>query len=277
VNRKTNEFRQTDLNHLAIEQLDRQAADSIHEASHREYTKNGVRISHAFLDGGASYHTLITGKLWLCGDDVRNRARSALTEVLLGYLTRVGFCLRSGKVLFCGLGNEGITADALGPMICSRLMVGGRDAFFRSAGFTEMYVMKTGVPSQSGIGTGEHIKVMAKHLGADLIITADAAAAKTVKRLASVVQITDRGTAAGAGCGSGGDEISAKTMPCPVISICVPTVIRSSVLAEAYGAAEGSFTEEFLVSFSEIDTITECYADLIAHAVNSIFSAPLAG
>lgn len=255
--------------------MDLCTGNSLHAPSHREYSDNGCRISHACLEDGFSYHTLITGKLWLVGEEDRNRFRTALKHILLGYITRAGFCLRSGRVLFCGLGNSGLTADAVGGMIADRLMVSGNDPVFRSAGFTELYAVKPGVPSQSGIGTGEHIRMLAEHIGADLIITADAAAAKTVKRLAAVVQVTDRGVWAGSGTGQHADEISSRTMPCPVISVGIPTVIRTSLLNEESDKTAPSDTEEFLVSRSEIDLICRCYAELVSGAVNRIFAAPL--
>lgn len=261
---------------LAIERTEIETGENLHADSHREYTDCGCRISHAVFDGIHSYHTLITGQLWLLGKEEHRRHRAALRKIILGYLSKSHFCLRSGKVLFCGLGNERITADALGPMTAERLYAGGRDPVYRAAGFTELYVLKPGVPSQSGMGTGEHIRTVAKHLGADLIITADASAARTVKRLASVVQVTDGGVRAGSGTGASSDEISSITMPCPVLSICTPTVIRASLLS-ADESTPPFEREDFLVSRSDTDLICQCYADLISSSINSIFSAPLCG
>ncbi len=260
--------------HLAIEQADRhtEAADGIHARRHEETTICGCRVSRALLDDGSAYHTLITDKLWLCGKAHRRRHTTALEAILLGYMERVGFCRHGGRVLFCGTGNEKITADALGPMVCDRLRAVGADPVYRAAGMTEVYVIKPGVPAQSGMATGEHIRVMAQHLGVDLILVADAMAAQTVKRLATVVQVTDGGITAGSGTGEHTDEISRRTMPCPVISLGVPTVIRSSVSGEREGT-EGA--GDFLVSHSEIDLITECYAQLIADAVNGLFTPHL--
>lgn len=260
---------------LAIERLDSDMGTGLHEDIHTEYTDHGCRISRAVLDGTHSYHTLITGQLWLEGKEVRSRCRDALKNIIRIYLQKAGFCLRTGKVLFCGLGNAKLAADALGPMTADRLYPGGSDPVFRFAGFTELFVLKPGVPSQSGMSTGEHIRSLAEHLGADLILTADATSAKTVKRLASVVQVTDRGVWAGAGSGGRSDEISTATMPCPVISIGVPTVIRTSLLSDGTGGKEAVTAEEFLVSRSETDLITECYAELVSGALNKLFSPPL--
>ncbi len=257
---------------LAIELLDWDMGQSLHGISHREYSDNGFRISHANLEDGCSYHTLITEKLWLSGKEERSRCRRTLQTILVNYLTENGFCRRPGKVLFCGLGNPKITADAIGPMIADSLHTGGADPLLRSAGFAEMYILKPGVPSQSGMRTGETIRLLAEHLGVDTIITADAVAARTAKRLASVIQVSDRGVWAGSGAGDYADEISRHTMPCPVISIGIPTVIRASVLADREDSED---TEGFLVSRSEVDVICRCYADLVSSAVNKIFSSPL--
>lgn len=259
---------------LAIEHLDTSLGSSQHSGTHREYTQWGCRISHALLCDGYSYHTLITGQPWLLPPSERICFRRALQKILLHYLEKADFCLRSGRVLFCGLGNEKLTADALGPMTADGLYAAGGDPIFRTAGFTELYVLKPGVPSQSGIKTGVHIASVASRLSADLIITADAAAAKTVQRLASVIQVTDRGVWAGAGAGDHADEISSRTMPCPVISISVPTVIRASLLGEGEESPAPK-REDFLVSLSETDLICQCYAELISGAANRIFSLPL--
>jgi hypothetical protein len=256
---------------LAIERLDCGMSQSLRRDTHREYTDLGCRISHAVLDGTHSYHTLVTEQLWLAGKEERERTADALRNIIRIYLGKAGFCLHSGRLLFCGLGNAHLSADALGPMTADRLIPAGRDPLYRSAGFTEMYVLKPGVPSQSGMSTGEHIRSVAAHLGADLILTADASAARTAKRLAAVVQVTDRGVWAGSGCGGQSDEISAQTMPCPVISITVPTVIRAALFSEDGQGGE----EDFLVTRSETDRIAECYAELISRALNKIFSAPL--
>lgn len=266
---------------LIIEEGEWEAASGIHAPSHSEYVTRGYTVSHAETAEGASYHTLLAGRLWLAGEGDRRRCVLALTDLLLKYLTKAGFCLRGGRVLFCGLGNAAITADSLGPLVCDGLFVSGRDAFYRRAGFTELYAVKPGVPAKTGIPTGEQVRVMAEHLRADVILTADAVAARTVKRLSTVVQVTDGGVRAGSGAGLHADEISAATMPCPVISIGVPTVIRSSVLLgdalascgvdPAYAEKAGG-GEEFLVSHSEIDLVVSAYATLIAGAVNRLFT-----
>ncbi len=257
---------------LAIERLDWDMGQSLHSLSHREYSHCGFRISHAELEDGSSYRTLITEKLWLSGKEDRTRCRTALQTILTDYLMELGFHPHSDKILFCGLGNPKITADAIGVMIAERLQTGGCDPILHEAGFTQTYILKPGVPSQSGISTGEYIRVLAEHLNADVIITADAVAAKTVKRLASVIQVTDIGVWAGSGTGDHADEISRRTMPCPVLSIGIPTVIRTSVLA---GESPSADSTEFLVSRSESDLICQCYADLVSGALNRIFASPL--
>lgn len=261
---------------LAIEITDAEQGDSLRAPSRREYLSRGYAVSHAQLDDGASYHTILCGKPWLQDVGERRRCQSVLYDVLKHYFSRAGLRLQTGKVLFCGLGNAGITADALGPMICRRLRVVGGDESPPTAEPT-LYAISPGVPAQSGIGTGERLRILAERLRVDLILTADAVAARTVRRLASVIQVSDYGVKAGSGIGLHSDEISGKTMPCPVISIGVPTVIRASVLIGDALRAHGvpsvwSAEEEFLVSNSEIDVICECYANLIGGAVNRIFS-----
>lgn len=267
--------KQNSLSFLAIEHLDTSMASSLHGCIHREYSDHGCKISHAVLDGIHSYHTLITEDLWLMGEEYRKPYRQALCKIILTYLAKASFCLHSGKVLFCGLGNDHLTADALGPMIADELHAVGCDPVYRAAGFTELYILKPGVPARSGMKTGEHIRSAAAYLGVDLIITADSTSAKTAKRLASVIQVTDKGVFAGSGTGAYADEISSRTMPCPVISIGVPTVIRASLLAEEEEECIPLKNEDFLVSRSDTDVICHSYAKLIGGVLNKIFSPAL--
>ena len=250
---------------LHIERSEGEYTESLHVVSHREYTDRGCRISCATLSDNTSYHTMITDDIRFCPKSDLHRYSAVLTSLLLSYLKKNKEDDKNGNVLFCGLGNGRLTADALGPMICHRLSASGEDPLLGSdAG--SLYVLKPGVPSQTGMKTGDHIRAVAEKIRPQVIITADAAAAKTAQRLASVVQITDIGVRAGAGVGKDADEISRRTMPCPVISISVPTVIRADL-----SSGEG---EDFLVSPCDIDHISERYANMIALSLNRIF-APL--
>ena len=57
--------------------------------------------------------------------------------------------------------------------------------------------------------------------------------------------------------------ISSETMPCPVVTVGVPTVISTSSMADDSG-------EPLLVTRAQSDIITDCYASIIAAAVNSV-------
>jgi len=266
---------------LAIEQLDCAAESSLHGVSVREFSRCGYRISQAVLADGSAYDTIVTGKIWLAGEEERTLCRTVLRSVLGEYAERAGFRTDCGTALFCGLGNEQLSADALGSMIFGQLYISGGDPVFQAAGLPALYAVKPGVPGQTGIGTEEHIRLLAEHIGADLIITADAAAARTEKRLASVIQVTDRGVVPGSGAsGSGGGEISGKTMPCPVISVSVPTVIRASVLVNdrigRHGTPDAAGVgDDLLVSNSETDAVCRCYAEIIGGALNRMFAPSL--
>ena len=108
-----------------------------------------------------------------------------------------------------------------------------------------------------------HVRALADLLCPDLIITADALAARSRERLHTVIQITDTGITPGSALSHTNEEISRRTMPCPVLSIGIPTVISTAALT---GEDE---TEPMFVTRADSDRITDRCASVLAGAVNA--------
>lgn len=250
---------------LIIEDFGIDASSSIASAYPEVYERLGFSVHSARRDE-SRYHTIVTGRLWLSPIEDRRRCIRLLGALLTEYLHSVGVC-REARVLFAGIGNPGLASDALGCLVCDRIVVTRGDRALTGLGFPEIAAVKPNVSSRTGLDTAEHIALLAEHIDADVIVTVDAVAARTKERLQTVIQITDAGISPGSAMSRSRAALNRETMHRPVISIGVPTVIRAELLDEAFAE------ETMLVTRAETDTICDCYAEVIAGAVNLAFSA----
>lgn len=182
-----------------------------------------------------------------------------------------------GLVLVVGLGNTAITADALGPK-CADLIFATRhieENLQRQVGLEKLRpvaVLRPGVLGTTGIEAAEIISAVAQKIKPCAVISVDALAAKSAKRLARTVQVCDTGISPGSGVGNHRKEISLRTIGVPVIAVGVPTVVDACSLAqdvtgEQNPCKETEF-ENMMVSPREIDTVTDSSAKLISLAIN---------
>ncbi|MPM20660.1 Germination protease [bioreactor metagenome] len=186
----------------------------------------------------------------------------------------------NGDVLVAGLGNLGVTPDALGPKAAARVLVtrhitaaGGPGADL----FRPVTVVQPGVLGQTGVESAEVVGGVAKSVRPAAIIAIDALAARRLDRLGCTVQITDTGIQPGAGIGNHRQELTKGTLGVPVIGIGVPTVISAATLI---GDAVSELTEEpssgppltkyadLFVTPRDIDTIIDRMSALIGFSIN---------
>ena len=185
---------------------------------------------------------------------------------------------KSGTVLVCGLGNDHITPDALGPK-CSDLIFTTRhipEKLQKQLGFSRLRPVARitpGVLGQNGMETGEILLGIIQRISPAVLITIDALASRRLERLGCTVQISNTGITPGSGVGNARKEISEKTMGVPVIAIGVPTVVDAATLAyDLIGKDSEAKTEpngqKMMVTPREIDLLIERAAKLVAFAVN---------
>ena len=195
----------------------------------------------------------------------------------LGTLIPDGSC-----TMVAGLGNDEITADALGPM-CAGMIFSTRHISKKLQEeiglppLRSVCAVTPGVLGKTGIESSEIIDGLAKKVKPDIIITVDALAAMKLSRLASTVQISTAGISPGSGVGNARAEISEKTIGIPVISIGIPTVISARAIAKEGGANDDS--DEFcdmIVCPKESDLIAQQGAKLIALAINCALQKDIA-
>lgn len=237
-----------------------------------------------------SYVTVDCGAIWYLGDGEREK----LVRLLADEIRKMCRTLcgrepdRELSVLVAGLGNEEITADAIGPRAARRLTATRHlkrldRALYDTVGRCEISVLFTGVLGQTGMETVELVRGAVENVHPQLVLAIDALAARSSSRLAATVQLCDSGIAPGSGVGNERKAISLESVGVPVIALGVPTVVNSSTLVwdalEKAGVSEVSEElrevlengKSFFVTPKESDLITEQVSSLLADAIDLAF------
>lgn len=266
-----------------------------------EWEEDGINISDLHIldrkaaeDCGLScgrYITLSRPRLWSLSEDVYTSFRNQLAaqlKMLAREMTGRSPDAQFG-VLVAGLGNRDITPDAIGPLTVDKLEVtrhlqSHSPQAFRAIGRCMLSALAPGVLGQTGIETVELIRGAVENARPDLVIAVDALVARSCERLASTVQLSDRGIAPGSGIGNNRKSICADTVGAPVLALGVPTVVDSSTLVyDALARAGiGEISDElrevlengrgFFVSPKESDVIAAQISSLLAEAIETAFT-----
>ncbi len=170
------------------------------------------------------------------------------------------------SVLVAGLGNDDITADALGPMTNDYILATRHilEELSQKSGFENLFnvsTITTGVLGKTGIETAEIIKGVVQEVKPSCVIVVDALAASSANRLGTTVQFSDVGISPGSGVGNHRNEISQNTLGIPVVAIGIPTVVCTGVIS-------GNSEDTAFVTPKEIDRITQQGAKLIGMGIN---------
>lgn len=214
------------------------------------YNKSkGLYISISFDDLDHSYQ------------EIKNK----LVEVL-HYMTSFLKLERKKKVLICGLGNDSLACDCLGPLLKNKIVI-------HEIGHT--FLLIPGVKGQTGIETYDLISAYISQCQPDIVLLVDALASKSVTKLNQVIQITDTGIKPGSGVGNHCLSLNKTTLHKPVICIGVPTVVRiiniaKDILAYFKIDEDIDLEEKYqqIVMDKSCDVKIKQIASLIADALN---------
>lgn len=263
--------------------------------SRKESIDDIIDISEISSANGEKYVTIYADGLWRLDSQMRDTASTVIASELRRVIpTKVGKKIdKNFSVLVIGIGNEELTADAIGPKTVKELLItrhlkSEEPKMFFSLPYCSVSAISPGVLGQTGIETAVIIKGIVEQTKPDVVIAIDALAARAEKRLANTVQITTCGITPGAGIENSRCEISQKSIGVPVISIGIPTVIGSSVLvldalekaqlksksavSELLRTREDRESEEFFVMPRDGDVITRDLSELLAEALEKTFS-----
>ena len=208
--------------------------------------------------------------------------------------------LKKEKSILVGLGNAGITADALGPHVVENLRMTRhiiREYGLRGIDHEKMHRVSgivPGVMAQTGMETAEIIQGVVAETKPDVVVAIDALAARSVRRLNRTIQITDTGIHPGSGVGNHRNGLTEDNLQVKVIGIGVPTVVDAATIvhdsmAHLLDALEEAEQKEFLeemiapnlysmfVTPKDVDEMVHQISHTIAASLNLLFSDINAG
>ncbi len=185
-----------------------------------------------------------------------------------------------GTVLVVGLGNRGITPDAVGDAAVGKVMVTRHlveklPEYFKD--FLPVSAIAPGVLGMTGVESREVIAGVAEKIKPRFIIVIDALASRKITRLCNTIQITDTGITPGSGVGNSRATINSDTLGVPVIAIGVPTVVDiSSIIFDIEEQSGITFPDHIMEEYGkslmvtpkEIDVNIEDVAKIIGYAIN---------
>ncbi len=295
--RKDDSFSPKNMSHMNFQRTDLacEAGRAEQTREEREVSLAGEGTAHILtsqeVDGGR-YVTISFDKPTLLGE----RGLLALAHVVSEALVTMSERLLAHKlssetrVLAVGLGNMEMTADAIGPLTTKKLVVTRHlrmyeQEMYEALECCELSAVTPGVLGQTGMESGEIIKGVVAHVKPHLLVVMDALAARDCKRLATTIQLSDRGIDPGAGVGNHRMAFNAETMGCPVVALGVPTVVDSATLV--YDAlwrahiSEEDISPElhrvlengrgFVVCPKDCDLILQTLGEVLARAINLAF------
>ena len=202
-----------------------------------EYTHCGYGVTHVRVEGAAAARRLGKPEGQYVTVDLRPyfrrekdffRRAAACVAAELG---RLLLGMEGETVLVAGLGNRGMTADAVGPLaleslLVTRHMIRALPRQFR--GFTPVAALAPGVLAQTGMEAAELLRAAADAAGAGAVVAIDALAARSRDRLCATVQLGDTGLIPGSGVGNRRKALDRETLGVPVVAVGVPTVIAAA-------------------------------------------------
>ena len=264
--------------------------------------KNGITISTVSIETENASKTMgrpkgkyITIEAPQLSEDDTNYHREVseefsmvLRELMREVGERISLKVKSGEwsILVVGLGNREVTADALGPRVVDNLFITrhilkeyGTYAFGNKI-VNKISGIVPGVMAQTGMECVEIIRGIVKETSPDYVITIDALAARSTKRLGRTIQLTDTGIVPGSGVGNHRNALNLESIGVPVISIGVPTVVDAATIVSDAVNTNRDVVEDFMspklhdmyVTPKDIDDTIKQLSFLISEGLNIAFS-----
>ena len=164
-------------------------------------------------------------------------------------------------ILVCGLGNDFVTPDALGPLVINKIEVNrhldDNNGFVISA-------MCPGVMGQTGMESSEIIKAIVDDFKPSLVIVVDALACSDPKRMCHSIQLSTAGINTGSGIGNKRKEISKNVLGVDVLAIGIPTVSDIDCFVD--------MDNNFFVTPKDIDLAMDILSGIVSKGINIALS-----
>ncbi len=211
-----------------------------------ESPSGNLRIRRGEDDLHGRYSVFFCEPIWQMREEIFFEVREKLSEELGEFLSDAfqKDHKKEKTLLVAGLGNPKMTADALGAEVVDRIEITRK---MEKNDFSRPLICAVGIGvlGTTGIESFEHLDALCGYLQPSVVLAVDALSAKSQARVGAAIQISSGGISPGAGVGNLQKRVSAKTLGVPVISLGVPTVVRSSVIVrEAIDSLGFVLTEE---------------------------------
>lgn len=211
-------------------------------------------------------------------DQLKAELTKLLVSALKELLIKNNYTKKS-KVLAVGLGNEKMSADALGAITVSALQV-TRHLFGQSIlnkafnTLPNLSAIKSSVSGVTGLNSFDIIKGVIDRTKPDIVIAIDTLACKNVSRLSRCVQLSDEGIEPGGGVDNAKEKLTNASLGIPIIAIGVPLVIYVKDIIKGYIEDErvkiktDKFLHTLIVTAKEIDFVVQDYGYILADCIN---------
>lgn len=193
-------------------------------------TKNGAKQMGKPM---GTYITLEAPGMLDADEDYHREISEELAKNLSDVIPNID---KEQSILIVGLGNQDVTADALGPNVVDNLYITrhvvkeyGKAAYNREHVHMISSIVP-GVMAKTGMESAEIIKGIINETNPDTVVVIDALAARSTKRLNRTIQITNTGIHPGSGVGNHRNALTKESLGVPVIAIGVPTVVDAATI-----------------------------------------------
>ena len=201
-----------------------------------EFVRRGCKITHGRIPSQGKYYTVTEGE-----------SEENLIKILGEYIKKTaGEGVSSALIV--GLGNRGMTADALGNEVLSRLTAGGKPHF---------YLLAPQVSVVTGVESAQIVESLSERLRPDLTVLIDTLSSSRFERLGRCYQLGDFPLMPGSGVGNAKSLSPAGR----TISLGVPLVIKLGDLG-----VQG--LKNHVVTPADIDDLVAHCGKMIAAAIN---------
>lgn len=236
-----------------------------------------IAVTHSYY-GKEEVFTLELTESLFSNDTLKKELSKEVAKIFKVFLKKYDIG-RKDLVLVLGVGNEGMTADALGAKTLKYLDITEQ---YHTAGVADTHkgrlaAIAGGVSGVTGLASYDVAMGVVGRVRPKLIFAVDTLASRRASRLQRIVQVTDAGLVPGSGVNNDKQAFSAQTLGVPVIAVGVPLVIYAKNILSAY-ATEGAPIDikraqkelgELVVTVKEIDISVDDYAKIIAAGINT--------
>ena len=198
------------------------------------------------------YVTLHTGRLR------RLESPSCAGSCLAAYLRKYLRPHFGKNLLICGLGNQDLIEDSLGPLTVKKIPAHFMEFTEIPARFSSVGLLTPDVHGRTNIKTEITLSGVAKEMGADCIILIDSTQTDSLESLAGTIQITTGQMR----INGSGHTFSRESLGIPIIGIGVPLVMR-------YAQGTGADSGDLLMRTGIADDL-ESAAFAIAYGISRI-------